>query len=52
MLLINIVREITAVRVRYLIKRRDNAIRNEDYHKAWVLDTAINKNANLVFSLS
>lgn len=52
MFIIYIARDIIEARTRSLIKKRDDAIRNKDYDKAWVLNMAIDKNVSRVTSLS
>lgn len=52
MFIVYIASEISEVKTKNLIRRRNAALCNEDYDKAWKLDMAINKWRNRTFSLS
>ena len=47
-----IAQSIIEARIDKLIERRDNAIRNKDYSKVWVLNMKIDKNRNRLVSFS
>ncbi len=47
-----IARAIIEARIDSLMKKRDTAIRNEDYHRAWILNTAIDKNISTMVKFS
>lgn len=52
MFIVYIATDISEAMTRSFIKRRDAALRNKDYDKAWKYEMAINKWRNRTFSLS
>ena len=47
-----IARAIIEARIDTLMKKRDEAIRNKDYHRAWILQTSIDKNISTMVKFS
>lgn len=47
-----IARAIIEARIENLMKKREEAIQNKDYHKAWILQTNIDKNITRMIQFS
>lgn len=47
-----IARAIIEARIENLMKKREEAILNKDYHRAWILRTAIDKNISMMTKFS
>lgn len=47
-----IARAIIEARIESLMRKREEAIRNKDYHKAWILQTSIDKNISMMTKFS
>lgn len=47
-----IARAIIEARIETLMRKREEAIRNKDYHRAWILQTGIDKNISRMTKFS
>lgn len=47
-----IARAVIEARIDTLMKKRDKAIQNKDYHRAWILQTGIDKNITRMVKFS
>ena len=50
--MLTIIRAIIEARINHLTAKREEAIRNKDYDKAWILKMKIDKNIGYMFRCS